>query len=126
MMCTTELHGGVCHRTSTPHKSGNKMKEKKKRLVGKRKEKTLWSVRASNNCVSLARTGPTATNSRRDSGPVLIVEACVIRTQYVLSEHDMSYQNTKYVISEHNMFYQNTRCFIRTQYILTHSVCAGK
>ena len=30
MMCTTVLHGGVCHRTSTPHKSGNKMKEKKK------------------------------------------------------------------------------------------------
>ena len=30
MMCMTELHGGVCHRTSTPHKSGNKMKEKKK------------------------------------------------------------------------------------------------
>ena len=29
MMCTTVLHGGVCHRTSTPHKSGNKMKEKK-------------------------------------------------------------------------------------------------
>ena len=29
----TELHGGVglCHRTSTPHKSGNKMKEKKKK-----------------------------------------------------------------------------------------------
>ena len=25
-----QLHGGVCHRTSTPHKSGNKMKEKKK------------------------------------------------------------------------------------------------
>ena len=23
----TELHGGVCHRTSNPHKSGNKMKE---------------------------------------------------------------------------------------------------
>ena len=22
MMCMTELHGGVCHRTSTPHKSG--------------------------------------------------------------------------------------------------------
>ena len=31
MMCTTVLHGGVCHRTSTPHKSGNKMKEKKKK-----------------------------------------------------------------------------------------------
>ena len=29
MMCTTVLHGGVCNRTSTPHKSGNKMKEKK-------------------------------------------------------------------------------------------------
>ena len=32
MMCTTVLHGGVCHRTSTPHKSGNKMKEKKIRF----------------------------------------------------------------------------------------------
>ena len=31
MMCMTELHGGVCHRTSTPHKSGNKMKDKKKK-----------------------------------------------------------------------------------------------
>ena len=29
MMCITVLHGGVCHRTSTPHKSENKMKEKK-------------------------------------------------------------------------------------------------
>ena len=28
MMCTTVLHGGVCHRASTPHKSGIKMKEK--------------------------------------------------------------------------------------------------
>ena len=28
--CTTKLHGGVCHRTSTQHKSGNKMKGKKK------------------------------------------------------------------------------------------------
>ena len=35
MMCMTELHGGVCHRTSTPHKSGNKMKEKKKTVVGR-------------------------------------------------------------------------------------------
>ena len=33
MMCMTELHGGVCHRTSTPHKSGNKMKEKKKKSI---------------------------------------------------------------------------------------------
>ena len=31
MMCTTVLHGGVCHRTSNPHKSGNKMTEKKKK-----------------------------------------------------------------------------------------------
>ena len=30
MMCTTVLHAGVCNRTSTPHKSGNKVKEKKK------------------------------------------------------------------------------------------------
>ena len=30
MMCTTVLHGGACHRTSTPHKSENKMKEKNK------------------------------------------------------------------------------------------------
>ena len=29
MKSTTVLHGGVCHRTSTPHKSENKMKEKK-------------------------------------------------------------------------------------------------
>ena len=33
MMCTTVLHGGVCHRTLTPHKSGNKMKEKKMNAV---------------------------------------------------------------------------------------------
>ena len=33
MMCTTVLHGGVCHRTSTPHKSGNKMKENKKKIA---------------------------------------------------------------------------------------------
>ena len=33
MMCMTELHGGVCHRTSPPHKSGNKMKEKKKIIL---------------------------------------------------------------------------------------------
>ena len=31
MVYTTMLHGGVCHRTSTPHKSGNKMKEKEKK-----------------------------------------------------------------------------------------------
>ena len=31
MMCTTLLHGGVCYRTSTPHKIGNKMKEGKKK-----------------------------------------------------------------------------------------------
>ena len=37
MMCTTGLHGGVCHHTSTPHKSGNTMKEKKKK-----KRHQLW------------------------------------------------------------------------------------
>ena len=30
MKHTTVLHGGECHRTSIPHKSGNKMKEDKK------------------------------------------------------------------------------------------------
>ena len=30
MMCTHMLHGGVCYRTWTPHKSGTKMKENKK------------------------------------------------------------------------------------------------
>ena len=25
MKCTTVLHGDICHRTSTPHKSGNEM-----------------------------------------------------------------------------------------------------
>ena len=29
MKCATVLHGGECHRTSTPRKSGNKIKEKK-------------------------------------------------------------------------------------------------
>ena len=32
----TVLHGGVWHRTSTPHQSGNKMKEKKKRHVARK------------------------------------------------------------------------------------------
>ena len=36
MMCTTVLHEGVCHRTSTPHKTGNKMKEKKKKKACER------------------------------------------------------------------------------------------
>ena len=31
MMCATVLHGGVCHYTSTPLKSGNKMKEYNKK-----------------------------------------------------------------------------------------------
>ena len=35
MKCTTELHGGVRHRTSTPHKSGNKMKNNKKNMHSK-------------------------------------------------------------------------------------------
>ena len=42
MMCMTRQHGGVCHRTSTPHKSGNKMKEKKKKK--KKKKKKIWSI----------------------------------------------------------------------------------
>ena len=30
MKCTTVLHGGVCHRKSTPHKIENEVSEKKK------------------------------------------------------------------------------------------------
>ena len=41
MKCTTELHGGACHRTSTPHKSKNKM-QKKKSIRGV-EEITKWS-----------------------------------------------------------------------------------
>ena len=41
MMCTTGLHGGVCHRTSIPHKSGIKMKKKKK---NKNKKKKTWHM----------------------------------------------------------------------------------
>ena len=44
--------------------------------------KSYWPVRASNNSVSLARTGPTVPKSRRASGPVLIVEACVANVFY--------------------------------------------
>ena len=29
--CTTLVHGGVCHRASTTHKRGNKMKKKKEK-----------------------------------------------------------------------------------------------
>ena len=39
MKCTTVLHGGVCNRTSTQHKSGNKTKTRKK----KKKKKTKWA-----------------------------------------------------------------------------------
>ena len=40
MMFMTELHGGVCHRTSTPHKSGNTIKKMKK------KKDATWCVEA--------------------------------------------------------------------------------
>ena len=30
--CTTVPHGGIGHRTLTPHESGNKMKRKKKKI----------------------------------------------------------------------------------------------
>ena len=46
MMCTTVLHGGVCHRTSTPHKSGNKMKEKEK----KKKTILYYSIKLRQRC----------------------------------------------------------------------------
>ena len=39
MMYTTMLHGGVCYRTSIPHKIGNTMKE-----VNKQKKKMKHTV----------------------------------------------------------------------------------
>ena len=33
MKSTTVLHGGVCHGTSNPHKSGNTMKKKRKEVL---------------------------------------------------------------------------------------------
>ena len=43
MMCTTMLHGGVCHRTSTPHNIGNKMKEGKKQKKNMKHTVSLMS-----------------------------------------------------------------------------------
>ena len=35
MMCTTVLHGGVCHHTSTPHKSGEEEEEDLQTILSK-------------------------------------------------------------------------------------------
>ena len=53
MMCTTVLHGGVCRRTSTPHKSGNKMKEKKKKKVVTMKIVTMYNLLSHQHAVDL-------------------------------------------------------------------------
>ena len=46
MKFTTELHGGVCHRTPTPHKSGTKKKWKKKKIETREgKHPTLFNER---------------------------------------------------------------------------------
>ena len=42
MKCTTVLHGGVCHRTSTPHKSWKKMKKKSARVDLQRQLFPWW------------------------------------------------------------------------------------
>ena len=55
--------------------------------------KSLWPVLASNNCMSLVRTGPTVQKSRRASRPVLIVEACC--------NHKQSCTNSQYSDPEH-------------------------
>ena len=49
MMCTTVLHGGVCHGTSTPHKSGNKMKEKKKFELQMQLIQSICSAKSNND-----------------------------------------------------------------------------
>ncbi len=82
MKCTTVLHGGECHRTSTPHKSGNKMKEKKKKLIKYDKDSILFPtcVRpggATWNCalldikmdtISIRRGYPTRTATTQGDG----------------------------------------------------------
>ena len=58
MKCTPVLHGGVCHRTSTPHKSGNKIKEKKKNPFILRYSASFHVVTHSNaNSTYLRTTG---------------------------------------------------------------------
>ena len=42
--CMTVLHGGVCHRTSTPHKSGNMIKRKNLRWVIRTVKRTVHEV----------------------------------------------------------------------------------
>ena len=54
MMCTTVLHGGVCHRTLTPHKSGKKMKEKKKKIC-RTGTFTSASVGKPRNCIAFEK-----------------------------------------------------------------------
>ena len=53
MMCMTELHGGLCDRTSTPHKSGNKMKDKKKIIASHYCIAILHRIIASHYCIAL-------------------------------------------------------------------------
>ena len=57
MMCTTVLHGGVCHRTSTPHKSEIKMKVKKRRMELRARQVTHL-IRATSNLSHCATTQP--------------------------------------------------------------------
>ena len=67
MMCTTVIHGGVCHRTSTPHKSGIKMKEKKSSLFLPRHFGFLKSIQ----CAVIAHMGksvPERTGAKHSSG----------------------------------------------------------
>ena len=49
MKCTTVLHGGVCYRTSTPHKSENEMREKKKIKYFNKVVKPLHGKQSKNN-----------------------------------------------------------------------------
>ena len=47
MKCTTVLNGGVRHRTSTPHESGNKTKKNGKKLHTNGRAETghCWHIR---------------------------------------------------------------------------------
>ena len=70
MMCTTVLHGGVFHRTSTPHKSGNKMQEKKKKNISLRlhySNRKQCTARLFPNLTPVDSTDPTQQLTRYQS-----------------------------------------------------------
>ena len=57
----TELHGDVCHRTSTPHKSGIKMKEKKHKVFTQTYD-SYFCFRTNLTPMAISGSAPSTTN----------------------------------------------------------------